>query len=164
MARLGIEQVVEDHRVVLAAPDRNAQPAQHHQVEFDVLADLGDVLILEQRPHDLRILGRVLLFEGDVPCFERLHGERQTDDPVVENVESGGLRVEAELLVLPDLGNHCAQLFGVLDKRIFMGRVLGRRQLHRIGFGLQFGDGNLPDLRHLHHGVAEQIALTRRRG
>ena len=164
MARLGIEQVVEDHRVVLAAPDRNTQPAQHHQVELDVLADLGDPLILEQRPHDLRIFGRVLLLEGDVPRLERLHGERQADDPVVEDVESGGLRVEAELLVFPDLGDHLAQVRGTLHERVFVGRVLGRRQLHRVGFGLQFGDGNILSLRHLHHGIAEQIALTHQRG
>ena len=164
MARLGIEQVVEDHRVVLAAPDLDPQPAQHHQVELDVLADLGDPLVLEQWPHDLRVFGRVLLFERDIPRFERLHGERQPDDAVVEDVEPGGLRVEAELLIPSDLGDDFAQLRGALDERIFVRRVLSRRQLHRVGLGLQFGDGNLPDLGHLHHGVAEQIALTRQRG
>ncbi len=96
VARLGIEQVVEDHRVVHAAPDSSAQPAQHHQVELDVLPDLGDLLILEQRPHDLRILRRILLQERHVPRFERFHGERQPDDAVVEDVETRGLGVETE--------------------------------------------------------------------
>ena len=164
VARLGIEQVVEDHRVVHAAPDRDAQPAQHHQVELDVLPDLGDLLILEQRPHDLRILGRILLQERHVPRFERFHGERQPDDAVVEDVETRGLGVETEFGVSADRGDHLAQLRGALHERVFVGRRLGRPELHRLGFGLKFGHGNLLRRRKRHDGVAEQIALSRQRG
>ena len=164
VVRLGIEQVVEDHRVVHAAPDRDAQPAQHHQVELDVLPDLGDLLILEQRPHDLRILGRILLQERHVPRFERFHGERQPDDAVVEDVETRGLGVETEFGVSADRGDHLAQLRGALHERVFVGRRLGRPELHRLGFGLKFGHRNLLRRRKRHDGVAEQIALSRQLG
>ena len=164
VARLGIEQVVEDHRVVHAAPDRDAQPAQHHQVELDVLPDLGDLLILEQRPHDLRILGRILLQERHVPRFERFHGERQPDDAVVEDVETRGLGVETEFGVSADRGDHLAQLRGSFHKRVLVGRRLGRPELYRLGFGLKFGHRNLLRRRKRHDGVAEQIALSRQRG
>ena len=164
VARLGIEQVVEDHRVVHAAPDRDAQPAQHHQVELDVLPDLGDLLILEQRPHDLRILGRILLQERHVPRFERFHGERQPDDAVVEDGETRGLGVETEFGVSADRGDHLAQLRGSFHKRVLVGRRLGRPELYRLGFGLKFGHRNLLRRRKRHDGVAEQIALSRQRG
>ena len=154
---------MEDHRVVHAAPDRNAQPAQHHQVELDVLADLGDRFIFEQRPHDLGVFGGILLPERHVPRLERLHGERQADDAVVEDVEARGLGVEAEFGVFPDLGNHLPQLRGILHQRVLMGGILGCFELHRLGFGLEFGHGNLLHRRKRHDRVAEQVALARQR-
>ena len=163
MARLGIEQVVENHRVVHAAPDRDAQPSQHHQVELDVLPDLGDLFIPEQRPHDVGVFGGVLLPERHVPRLERLHGKRQADDAVVEDVETRGLGVEAEFGVFPDRGDHLAQLRGILHEDVFVGRRLGRAELHRLGFGLQFGHGNLLRRRQRHDRVSEQVALTHQR-
>ena len=45
-----------------------------------------------------------------------------------------------------------------------MGRGLRRLELHRFGFGLQFGGGNVRRRRHLHDRVAEEVALTDQRG
>ena len=153
---------MEDHRIVLRAPHRQTDTPQHHQIELDVLADLGDPLVLEQRPHDLRIFRRILLLEGNVPRFERLYGQRHADDAVVEDIEPRGLGVETEFAVFPDLGNHFAQLGGILHKAVIVGRGLRRLELHGIGFGLKLGNGNLGGGQ-LDHRVAEEIALSDQR-
>ena len=79
VARLGIEQVVEDHRVVHAAPDRDAQPAQHHQVEFDVLADFRDLLVGKDRTQCRDHTVRVLPVARDIPCLVRFDRDRNSD-------------------------------------------------------------------------------------
>ena len=164
VARFGIEQVVQDHRIVLAAPDFESQLPQDHQVELDILADLGDPVVFEKRPHDFGVFRRILLLERNVPRFERLHGQRHADDAVVEDVESRRLGVEAELFVFPDFVHHFAQLRGVLHESVVVRRGLRRLELHRFGFGLQFGSGNVRRRRHLHDRVAEEVALTDQRG
>ena len=162
VARFGIQQVVEDHRIVEAAPDLNAQLPQHHQVELDVLADLGDAFVLEQRADDLRIFTCGLLPEGHVPRLEGLHGQRKAHDPVVEDVESRRLGIEAELLVTAHRGNHLPQMVGTLHERIFVGRGLRRLELHRLGFSLQVGRRNRRR-RHRNHGLTEEVSLSGQR-
>jgi len=46
------------------------------------------------------------------------------DDAVVEDIEPRGLGVETEFAVFPDLGNHFAQLGGILHKAVIVGRGL----------------------------------------
>ncbi len=45
-----VEQVAGEHRVERDAAQRDAVPRQHHDVELEVVTDLADRLVLEQRP------------------------------------------------------------------------------------------------------------------
>lgn len=45
----GVQQVVDNHRVVKHTAHLGAGAAQHHDVEFDVLPDFSDSLVFENR-------------------------------------------------------------------------------------------------------------------
>ena len=134
MARLGIEQVMEDHRIVLRAPHRQTDTPQHHQIELDVLADLGDRFVLEQRTQQPGILRRRTFVAGHIPGLVRHDGERHAHDAVVEEVETSRLRIETELRITAYLGDHRAQFVGRADDPVVVRRRL--RTLH-LGFGRQ---------------------------
>ena len=160
--RLGVEQVVEDHRIVLAPADGHAEPPEHHQVELDVLTDLGDPRILEYRTDDLCIFGRALLAEGHIPRLVGFDGERHADDAVVEDIEPRRLGVEAELIPHGELADKLPERLGITHQQVFVGRVLRRAELHRVGSLLQLGNGNRTPKRF--DGLAEEVALTGQRG
>ena len=160
--RLGVKQVVEDHRIVLAPADGHAEPPEHHQVELDILTDLGDPRILEYRTDDLCIFGRALLAEGHVPRLVGFDGERHADDAVVEDVEPRRLGVEAELVPHGELADKLPERFGIAHQQVFVGRILRRAELHRVGSLLQLGNGNRTPKRF--DGLAEEVALPGQRG
>ncbi len=138
VARFGIEQIVEDHRVVFPAAHRDAQTAEHHVVEFDVLPDFGDRLVFEKRLYDRRQFGRVFFPKRDVPRLVGFHGQRQSYDAVVEDVESRSLRVEAEFGIAFYFGYRVAQLSGCLYQRVGVRCVEGRTE-SRCGRSDRFG-------------------------
>ena len=56
MARFGVEQVVENHRVELATCDFDAQTAQNHYIELYVLPDFCNLLTLKERAQNRGVL------------------------------------------------------------------------------------------------------------
>ena len=77
--RLGVEQVMDDHRIVEPAPHLDAGTAQHHQVEFDVLADFRDLLVGKDRTQCRDHTVRVLPVARDIPCLVRFDRDRNSD-------------------------------------------------------------------------------------
>ncbi len=167
MARLGIDQVVEDHRVVLGSPHLDPQAVQHPDVELHVLADLGRRLVLEERAEDRGVLGLLLHGERYVPRRMGLDGERQPHDAVAEEIEARGLGVEAYLLFGRQLPDQPRQLLGLGHQTIVVGRGGRRGEKRRIisrfeGCPKALGRERLDALRSL-RGRGEEIALTRQR-
>ena len=124
--RFGIEQIVDDHRVVEPATYIEAGMAQYHQIELDVLSDFGDRLVLEYRPERVDDPFCVVGPTRDVPRFVRNDGDRYADKPVVEDVESGRFGIEAELRDTFQLSAQSFEVGQRLDRSIGMGESLDR--------------------------------------
>ena len=129
VTRLGIEQVMEDHRIVKPAANLDPQATEHHQVELDVLPDLGDLFVGEQRPDKGRIFGRIGFIERNIPRLVRTYRERKPHDPVVENVESRRFGIETKLRTGRHFAQNSLQLLRIAHDRIGVGCGLRRGEL-----------------------------------
>ena len=140
---------------------------ENHDVELDVLAYLDAVGVLEQGPHGLGEVGCVLRGEGYVPRLVLAHGERESDDAVVEDVEARGLGIETYLGFGAQTLHYLAQLPDLRNQTVVVGRGCGRgeygirrggrvalvRCVGRIGCGLRRGGSILG-------GSLEQVSLS----
>ena len=100
MARLGVDKVVEQHRVNLTATHLDAEAVEHHNIELYVLTNLGDCGVLKERFKHCAILRLSLHGErgkGHIPRLEWLGSKRHTHYGTRYGVEACGLGVEAEL-------------------------------------------------------------------
>ena len=120
VSRFGVEQVVQQHRVVFTSLYPDSQRAQKQDVELHVLSDFGFRLVLEQRAQNgcilafdfvaLRSVGRrIVQIERYVPSLVRLYGKGESYDAVAEYVQARGLQIEAEHIVLQHLCHRFAQ-------------------------------------------------------
>ena len=129
VTRLGIEQVMEDHRIVKPAANLDPQASEHHQVELDVLSDLGDLPVGEQRPDKGRIFGRIGFIERNIPRLVRTYRKRKPHDPVVENVESRRFGIKTKLRTGRHFAQNSLQLLRIAHDRIGVGCGLRRGEL-----------------------------------
>lgn len=58
---------MEDHRIVKPAANLDPEASEHHQDKDDVLPDLGDLFVSEQRPDKSRIFSRIGFDERNIP-------------------------------------------------------------------------------------------------
>ena len=131
VTRLGIEQIVQDHRIDLLTTHLDSQTAEHHDVELHILRHLLNPLVLEQRAHNLGKLLGVLLRELHIPRLVRLYGERHSDYSIAEEVKTRSLGVEAELIVLAQSLDQSAELLARLDEMVGVRRRVNRLLLHQ---------------------------------
>ena len=120
---------MEDHRIVKPAANLDPQASEHHQVELDVLPDLGDLFVGEQRPDKGRIFGRIGFIERNIPRLVRTYRERKPHDPVVENVESRRFGIETKLRTGRHFAQDSLQLLHRTHDRIGVGCGLRRGEL-----------------------------------
>ncbi len=97
-----IEQVVGHHGIARDAADGNSLAFKHQHVILDVLVDLADVGIAEDRAQrtENEALIQALVGLGrtdrDVPGLAWPPGECQSDDVDAQRIEAGGFEVECE--------------------------------------------------------------------
>ena len=126
MTRFGIEQIVQDHRIVEATSHLDTQLLQDHVVEFDILTHFGDRLVFKQGLEQgyIGLLGGGI--KGNIPRLVRTNGDRKPHDLVVEGIEARRLRIEAKLRLAAHLLNHLAQRVERADQPIVMHDALCR--------------------------------------
>ena len=99
MARLRVDEIVQQHGVYLLATHLDAHALEHHDVVLDVLTNLGDSLVLEYGAENIDIGARVANVEWYVPRLMWLYGKLDADNLTAHSVLIGGLSVETYLLV-----------------------------------------------------------------
>ena len=83
-----VEQVAGEHRVERETAERDALSGQHNRVRLEVVPDLAEALVLEQRPDGVqhvaqaqpRLAEQRALLQGHVPRAPRGRREREPDD------------------------------------------------------------------------------------
>src|SRR5262245_28129903 len=117
-------------------------PAQDQQVILDVLIDLLDRRIFEQRPQPAQGLIRVeFRIAGwatyrQIPGFARLPGEGVTDNLAPQGLQRGRLQVNGESLLLAQLVEKCLEAGGSIDKLIRRLPLCRMRRGRSVGIGV----------------------------
>ena len=100
-----LQQVMRDHRIEQRTLHFHTVLGQHAYVVLGVLRHFADGFVLKQRLENVHdALGfRTPFRHGDVVAFMRLPAEGKTDKLRGAFVSAGGLRIEAEARLLPQL-------------------------------------------------------------
>ena len=151
-ALAGVEQVVGDHAVAGHATQHDAAGAQHEQVVLDVLVDLGDLGVFENRPQRSERFGRVEqrrprgTAQGEVIGLAGLPAQGDADDLGVEWREARRFEVDGKALLLAEFGEDRGELLGRVDepidhRRAGQGRGRSRAGVSTTGAGVFTGVG-----------------------
>ncbi len=122
VARLGVEQVVEQHRVVLAAFYRHTRRGHEFVVELYVLADLGYAFVFEQGFYYCHVCRPVFGGERHPPRAARSGGERDAYHAVAVAVVARGFGVVGEFGELFEFRDDLLQLLSGGDCAVVVGR------------------------------------------
>ena len=99
MARLRVDEIVQQHSVYLLATHLDTHALEHHDVVLEVLSNLRYCLVLEDGAENIDVGTCLANVQWYVPRLMWLYGKRDTDNFAAHSVLIGGLGVETYLLV-----------------------------------------------------------------
>ena len=123
MTRLGIEQIVHNHRIPLCTLDLDTQSTQEEDIELHILSHLRNALALEDRAQNrgilrLDVIARAhigIVTEWHIPRLVLTHRKRESHNAVAKHIESRGLDIEAEEWRSSHLCHHLTQFVCRID-------------------------------------------------
>src|SRR5262249_15559330 len=104
----GLEQIIGDHRIERDAAQLDSQPSENNRVVFQVLADLFDGRILEDRLQHIADKFRIELWlargsaNRDIARFAGCPSKGKAHDFGAPSMSGSGFGIEAESLLLSE--------------------------------------------------------------
>jgi hypothetical protein len=132
-----VEQVARDHRVGVHAGERDPVPRQHDHVGLDVVPDLEDLRILEERPErgqgglDPELLRAVerAVSQRNVVRLPRRGGARDAHDARAHRDGNVGQHAEGEPPRRPERRHERVERLARADEGVLLRDGVGRRRV-----------------------------------
>ena len=127
----GMQQIIGDHRIAGDAGQVDAVLAQHLHVVLDVLIDLGDAGIFEDRLQLGQRRGRVERrfsqrpTQGQVLRLAGLPGKGQAHDVGPARLQVRRFQIEGDALLLLETGEERGELLGGVDQMVVVLPIVG---------------------------------------